>query len=138
MTHIHPQGPVRLEHALLDVRSLDEALTFFRALLPGWDVRWDGRALGYNWVHFGPPGEDRPGYLSLWEQPDARPDGRDDGAVRIRHLGFVHPDVRGLAARLAAQGIRPTDQVDDGRFRRAYFADPNGHQLEFVEGPLAS
>lgn len=123
---------VHLEHALLDVRDLDGSLGFYRALLPDWIVRWDGVTLeGARWVHFGPPGEGQPGYLSLYETPDA-PDAADSG-VRIEHVGFAHPEVDGLVARLAALGIRPSDRVDDGRYRRVYFVDPDGHDLEFVQ-----
>ncbi len=124
---------VQLEHALLDVRDLDRSLAFYRKLMPGWTIRWEGPCMeGSRWAHFGPPDPNgQPGYLSLYETPDAGP-APDDG-VRIEHVGFSHPDVNGLAVRLEAEGVAPTDRVDDGQYRRIYFTDPDGHQLEFVQ-----
>ena len=67
------QPTVSLEHALIDVSDLDRSLRFYRQLFPGWTIRWDGRNVdGSRWVHFGPPGDGRPGYLSLYETPNAR------------------------------------------------------------------
>ena len=124
---------IRLEHAFLYVASVERSLAFYRALLPGWGIRWSGdNGSGGAWVHFGPPdrpGELQPSYLSLCDAPaDHRP-----ADAAIAHLGFAHPDVDALAARLEAAGHAPTDRIDDGRYRRAYFADPDGHELEFVQ-----
>ncbi|HVO29755.1 MAG TPA: VOC family protein [bacterium] len=115
---------IRLEHAFLYVRDLDRALAFYATLLPGWGVRWDGRREGQRWVHFGAPGEGQPSYLSLCE---------GSGAPNGEHLGFTSRDVNALVARLGAAGIRPTDTAEDSRYRRVYFEDPDGHELEFVE-----
>src|SRR5215510_10473542 len=107
MTSIH------LEHALLDVRDLGRTLSFYRELIPDWVVRWEGRTLeGTRWIHFGPAGDGQPGYLSLYETPQAET-ARDEG-VRIEHVGFAHPDVDALVRRLAVRDIRPTERVDDG------------------------
>ncbi len=126
---------IHLEHALLDVGDMERSLAFYRKLLPSWTVRGEGPAeRGARWIHFGPPGEGQPGYLSLYEIRGARPAGEDgEAVVRIEHVGFAHPDVRALAERLAPAGIRPTDEADDGRYRRLYFEDPDGHVLEFVQ-----
>jgi catechol 2,3-dioxygenase-like lactoylglutathione lyase family enzyme len=118
---------VHLEHALVDVQNLEKSLQFYRSLLPGWGVRWEGQ----TWIHFGPSGDGQPGYLSLYETPAA---GQAEGdGVRIEHLGFAHPDVEGLVKRVAALHLWPTDTVDDGKYRRVYFVDPDGHTLEFVQ-----
>ena len=125
---------VHLEHALVDVRDLETSLGFYARLLPGWGVRWQGRsAEGGRWAHFGPAGAGQPGYLSLYETPEAAPASTNGSQARIEHLGFAHPDVDALVERLAAAAIQPTDRVDDGRYRRVYFADPDGHVLEFVQ-----
>jgi glyoxylase I family protein len=125
---------VRLEHAFVYVTDMEKALGFYRRAMPGWTVRWDG--LGYGgkrWIHWGPPGDGQPGYLSLCEirDPDAKQP--DDESLGVRHLGFAHPDVGALVDRLAAAGLRPTDRTEDDRFRRVYFADPDGNELEFVQ-----
>ena len=123
---------VHLEHALVDVGDLGRSLEFYGALLPDWGVRWEGRTMeGERWIHFGPPGDGQPGYLSLYESPGSARGGND--GLRIEHLGFAHPDVEALLARLEPRGIHPTERVDDGRYRRAYFEDPDGHELEFVQ-----
>ena len=129
----HAEEPVRLEHAFLYVRDLDAALAFYRRVLPGWTVRWEGRARAGRWVHFGPPGGVQPSYLSICEAPAAAAPPEEDRAPGVDHIGFAHPDVDGLVARLAAAGIAPTDELEEGPWRRAYFRDPDGHQLEFVQ-----
>ena len=119
---------VTLEHAFFYVHDLERSLEYYEKLMPDWVVRWDGRTDGgYRWVHFGPAGGGQPGYLSICE--DASADTSDEG----HHLGFAHPDVKALEARLKTAGIRPTDRADDGRYRRIYLEDPDGHELEFVE-----
>ncbi len=123
---------VHLEHALLDIGNLERTLAFYRRLFPAWIIRWDGRTSeGTRWVHFGPPGDGQPGYLSLYETPGLAPS--DGSGARIEHIGFAHPDVNGLVERLGSEGTTPSDRVDDGHYRRAYFTDPDGHELEFVQ-----
>jgi catechol 2,3-dioxygenase-like lactoylglutathione lyase family enzyme len=125
---------VRLEHAFVSVRSVGASLAFYGKLIPEWVVRWDGKGMsGDRWVHFGPDGDAQVGYLSLCEFPDAPASDEPYSSIRIQHVGFTHPDVDGLVSRLEREGIRPTERVDDGRYRRVYFADPDGHALEFVQ-----
>jgi len=126
---------IRLEHAFLTVRSLERSLAFYRRLFPDWTVRWQGTSRdGGRWFHFGPAGDGQPSYLSLCENTGARDSGEDYDTARIQHIGFTHPDVGGLVRRLAPEGIDPTDTVDDDpRFRRAYFLDPDGHEIELVQ-----
>ena len=129
---------VTLEHAFLYVHDLDRTLSFYERLLPGWGLRWQGEAAGEGrWVHFGPAGDGQPGYLSLYEDRQLAPRVADGARIEIAHIGFAHPDVDALEHRLAADGIVPTDRADDGRYRRLYFEDPDGHELEFVQGPPA-
>ena len=128
---------VHLEHALLDVADLARSLEFYGRLLPEWTIRWEGRNdMGGRWAHFGPAGPGQPGYLSLYEILGVGPSDQGDStasAARIEHVGFAHPDVGALSARLEGLGIAPTDRMEDARFRRAYFSDPDGHTLEFVQ-----
>jgi hypothetical protein len=55
---------VPLEHALLIVRGLDATLAWYRHLLPGWTVRWDGRPQVAPWAHFARPTTGRPPTVS--------------------------------------------------------------------------
>jgi catechol 2,3-dioxygenase-like lactoylglutathione lyase family enzyme len=124
----HNQTIPRLEHALLDVSDLSRSLSSYRTLIPEWTVRWSGSTdSGSRWIHFGSPTGDQPGYLSLYEIPG------DDSSLAIEHVGIAHPDVEGLVRRLEEAGICPVDTTEDGAYRRAYFADPDGHQVEFVQ-----
>lgn len=83
-------------------------------------------------MHFGPSGDGQPGYLSLAEHRSAAPAVEAYTAIGPQHVGFAHPDIDGLIARLKPT-IAPTDYVDDGRYRRAYFDDPDGIELELVQ-----
>ncbi len=123
----------QLEHAFLYVTDLDRTLAFYRRLLPGWTLRWEGTADGNRrWVHLGPPGDGPVGYLSLCEAP--RGAARTAGpSIAVDHVGFSHPDVVALEAELAVGGIVPYDRVDEPAFLRSYFRDPDGHSLELVQ-----
>ncbi len=121
----------RLEHAYLSVTDLDRSLSFYRRILPDWVIRWEGRSEGGRWIHYGPPGDGQPGYLSLAEQPEAGPFA-PYASLGPQHIGFAHPDVDGLIARLRP-AIQADDYVDDGAYRRVYFSDPDGIELEFVQ-----
>jgi catechol 2,3-dioxygenase-like lactoylglutathione lyase family enzyme len=125
---------VRLEHAFLYVSDLVRSLAFYRQLLPDWEVRWEGQGEGgRRWIHYGAPGDGQPSYLSLYEEPTLERVEDLGERATVGHIGFAHPDVAALIARLEPIGIVPTDRVDDGRFRRAYFEDPDGHELELVQ-----
>jgi catechol 2,3-dioxygenase-like lactoylglutathione lyase family enzyme len=69
--------------------------------------------------------------LSLAEDPHAK-----EIAPYItagpQHVGFAHPDVDALIARLSGTA-EPSDRSDDGKYRRVYFDDPNGIEIEFVQ-----
>jgi catechol 2,3-dioxygenase-like lactoylglutathione lyase family enzyme len=124
---------VRLEHAFLYVRDVERSLAFYRRLFPGWTIRWDGGGFGRRWVHWGPPDDVKSGYLSLCEVGDPTAQRPPDGSIGVDHVGFTHPDIAGLVARLAASGIDASERTEDERFRRVYFKDPDGHKLEFVQ-----
>lgn len=130
------QTTPHLEHALLDVSDLSRSLDFYRELLPDWTVRWSGSTdRGARWIHFGPAVGEQPGYLSLYEIPGASlAAGPAEGeSLAIEHVGIAHPDVNALVGRLDRAGIRPVDRTEDGAYRRVYFADPDGHEIEFVQ-----
>lgn len=122
---------VTLEHAYISVKDLDRSLSFYRRVLSDWVIRWEGRRDGGRWVHYGPAGEGQPGYLSLAEHPQAAPFD-PYAALGPQHVGFAHPDVDGLIASLQP-AIQPDDYVDDGAYRRVYYSDPDGTELEFVQ-----
>jgi catechol 2,3-dioxygenase-like lactoylglutathione lyase family enzyme len=125
----------RLEHAFLTVRDLERSLRFYRTLLPEWEIRWEGTSRrGQRWVHFGDPRGAAGSYLSLHEMGSAKKSlDVPYEYVRIEHLGVAHADVSEVVRRAREAGLHPTDEVDADGFRRAYFQDPDGIELEFVQ-----
>lgn len=123
-----------LEHAYLTVRNIDETTRFYGALFPTWAIRWQGKTReGLRWVHFGDPRGVPASYLSLAEAPHAPAGDTPYTTRRIQHLGFSMRGVAETIERAAAVGISPTDHGDWDGYRRAYFVDPNGHEIELVE-----
>lgn len=122
---------IALEHVYLTVTDLDRTLAYYRAFFPEWVVRWEGKSSGGRWVHFGPPGDGQPGYLSLAEDPRAAAI-QPYTTAGAQHVGFAHPDVNALVDGVRATA-QPSDVVDDGAYRRAYFDDPDGIEIEFVQ-----
>src|SRR4051812_43999439 len=93
---------VRLDHANLIVRDIDETIRFLQTALPDFRVR--GR--GDGWVHVGT----NDAYLALNEatRDGAEPWVPYDGAPGLNHLGFEVDDVDALRDRLRAAGYRDT------------------------------
>ena len=118
----------------LIVRDLERSAAFYtdHVGLPEVRVSADGRAAVL------PAG---PAVLRLREAPDAA-DGRwvpDDLQKGFRHIGFAVSDIDGRAAALRAQGVRFRLEPRDahGGVRIAFFYDPDGVLLEFVQGRLS-
>jgi catechol 2,3-dioxygenase-like lactoylglutathione lyase family enzyme len=101
----------------IGVRDLRAAEAFYRDLL-------------------GAPADER---LRFVEAPDGHPGGwvDDDRQLGLRHLAFYVPDVDAEAERLRAAGV-PLDvepMTATGDVRLAFFRDPDGTQLELLDGP---
>jgi catechol 2,3-dioxygenase-like lactoylglutathione lyase family enzyme len=82
-----------------------------------------------------------PAVLRLREAPDAAGSGwvPDDLQKGFRHIGFTVSDIDARAAALHAQGVRFRMEPKDayGGVRIAFFYDPDGVLLEFVQGQLS-
>jgi catechol 2,3-dioxygenase-like lactoylglutathione lyase family enzyme len=82
-----------------------------------------------------------PAVLRLTEAPDAADSGwvADDLQKGFRHIGFAVSDIDARAAALHAHGARFRMEPKDayGGVRIAFFYDPDGVLLEFVQGPLS-
>ena len=82
-----------------------------------------------------------PAVLRLHEAPGASDGGwvPDDLQRGFRHIGFVVSDIDERAAALRAQGVRFRMDPKDahGNVRIAFFYDPNGVLLEFIQGELS-
>lgn len=125
---------MRLEHAFITVRDVGASLAFYRAMFPEWGVRWEGLSSRGPWVHFGDQAGGQSTYLSIAQNANAKATADEKfEAQRIDHLGFVCPDVDGWVARLAEAGIAPFEHFTEAGYHRAYFRDPDGHELELVQ-----
>lgn len=125
---------IHLEHVFMAIHDAATSLAFYRKVFPDWIVRWEGSTEeGGRWIHFGPEGHGQPGYLSLHESRSAGAPDAPYSSLRIQHVGFAHPDVEALAARLAKDGIHLKNRAGDERYRRIYYVDPDGIELEFVQ-----
>ena len=129
----------RLEHANINVRSIDETIRFLTAAFPEFRVRGRGEVEGRPWVHVGTDDS----YLALNEF-EPRTAGSTDGAgggeppafgtEPLNHLGFVVDDAEALASRLRAAGFREGFAAPAHKYRiRKYFLDADGNEWEFVE-----
>lgn len=128
---------MKLEHANITVRSIEEAERFLGAAFPDFRRRGGGfmhgdEALG-DWVHFG----NDETYLALQQNRSPSPADRTAYASEgVNHLGFTVNDLESLMARLSEAGyaLSPASALDaHPHRRRAYYFDGNGFEWEFVE-----
>jgi catechol 2,3-dioxygenase-like lactoylglutathione lyase family enzyme len=128
---------MKLEHANMTVRSVDEAVRFLRIAFPDCDIRGGGDIHGDpargRWMHFG---NDR-FYVAL--QQNGEHSGRGDTTYQhdgINHLGFVVTGLDEIIARLKTAGYEMTPasaMKEHPHRRRAYFFDGNDVEWELVE-----
>jgi catechol 2,3-dioxygenase-like lactoylglutathione lyase family enzyme len=122
-------GAMRLEHVNLTVTDVDRSTRFYQDLFD-FKVRWQGSTGGGTpAVHIG--GDSF--YLALFETDRAGRAPYDYGAVGVNHFGFVVDDLDEIVRRLDAQDIECHLTADYEPGRRAYFFDPDGHEIEVVE-----
>ena len=124
---------VRLEHANLAVRDIDEMIRFVRTAFPEFWVRAEGATTaGAHWAHVGTDDT----YLNL-TQATREPAERFvpyAGRPGLNHLGFEVDDVEALRSRMAAAGYEDSTVPNaHPHRRRVYFHDPEGNDWEFVE-----
>jgi catechol 2,3-dioxygenase-like lactoylglutathione lyase family enzyme len=124
---------IRLDHANLAVRDVDETLRFLRAALPEFRVRGEGRTWqGARWIHVGT----NEVYIAL-SQASREPAESwipYSGKPGTNHLGFEVEDAESVRARLRAAGYEDTTVPNaHPHRRRVYFRDREGNDWEFVQ-----
>ena len=123
---------IRLEHANMDVRNIDDTVRFLTAALPEFRIRREGLNEGRRWMHIGTDDT----YIALNEASD-EPAERwvpYDGKPGINHLGYEVDDVEALRDRLAAAGFKDSTYPNNHPHRkRVYFYDADGNDWEFVQ-----
>jgi catechol 2,3-dioxygenase-like lactoylglutathione lyase family enzyme len=124
---------IRLEHANLAVRDVDEAIRFLQAAFPDFRVRGEGITYqGKRWLHIG----DDDVYINLTEAHLKPQEGwiPYGGKPGLNHLGFEVSDAAGLRTRLDSAGyLDSTPPNSHPHRKRVYFRDAEGNDWEFVE-----
>jgi len=123
---------IRMEHANLNVRNMDDSVRFLKAAFPEFEIRREGLNEGRRWMHIG--NEDT--YIALNEASveaagDRKPYDEQPG---FNHLGYEVDDVDQLRERLAAAGFQDSTFPNSHPHRkRVYFYDADGNDWEFVQ-----
>jgi catechol 2,3-dioxygenase-like lactoylglutathione lyase family enzyme len=124
---------LRLDHANLAVRDLDETLRFLRTAMPELRIRAEGKTWeGERWLHVGTDDF----YLALNGASEAPAEAWVPyaGKPGTNHLGFEVDDVDALRARMRAAGYRDSTPPNAHPHRkRVYFCDRAGNDWEFVQ-----
>lgn len=125
---------MRLEHLNLIVKDIVKALTFYKAAFPHWRVRSKGVSDWYgvqrNWLHFG----DDYQYLTLNDNGTGSNRDLVGHQVGLAHFAFVTNNLDAVIARLEEVGFTADKYGADNPHRKnAYFIDPSGYEVEFVQ-----
>jgi catechol 2,3-dioxygenase-like lactoylglutathione lyase family enzyme len=128
-----------LQYLEVGATDLDESAEFYRALLgfePSGPVTPNAGGRRARWLTSGSAalrlvetGAD--GDLGDWRN--------DDLQRGVRHFGFKVADVDAAVATLRRAGVQVLSEPADvlGEVRIAFFLDPSGARLEFIQGNLA-
>ncbi len=123
---------IRLEHANLLVRDVDEMIRFLRTAFPDFRIRGEGTMLDTRWVHVGTDDV----YLALNQATEESAErwAPYAGKPGLNHLGFEVDDAEALRARMREAGYRESTVPNAHPHRtRVYFYDAEGNDWEFVE-----
>ena len=125
---------IYLEHVNLVVSDIPQMLTFYRAAFPHWKVRDEGQSDWYGkqriWIHFG----DEYQYIALSDNGEGKNRDLEGHQVGLAHFAYVIDNLEALSNRLVEAGFEVDKDGADEPFRKnAYFIDPAGYEVEFVE-----
>ena len=123
---------IRMEHANLSVRNVNESVRFLKTAFPEFEIRAEGLNDGRRWLHIGTDET----YIALNEATAEPREGWApyEGRPGVNHLGFEVDDVEALRERLSGAGFRDSTYPNNHPHRRrVYFYDADGNDWEFVE-----
>jgi catechol 2,3-dioxygenase-like lactoylglutathione lyase family enzyme len=124
---------IRLDHANVLVRDLDETLRFLQTAIPELRIRAEGTMWsGGRWVHLGTDDS----YVALAQATKEPPERWVPyaGKPGLNHLGFEVDDAEAVRARLRAAGYEDSTVPNAHPYRRrVYFHDRDGNDWEFVQ-----
>jgi len=123
-----------LEHLNLVVNDIDKSLIFYQAAFPHWHVRGGDKGTWYgksrNWLHFG----DDYQYLTFNDNGVGENRDLTGHQLGLSHFAFVTNNLHAVIERLAKAGFKVDKDGAKDEFRKnAYFIDPDGYEIEFVE-----
>jgi len=123
-----------LEHLNLVVNDIPAAQTFYQAAFPHWRVRDQGESDWYGkrrkWLHLG----DDYQYLTFNDNGEGNNRNLAGHQSGLAHFAFVTGNIDAVIERLAAAGFPvDTDGADEPYRKNAYFIDPAGFEVEFVQ-----
>jgi catechol 2,3-dioxygenase-like lactoylglutathione lyase family enzyme len=123
-----------IEHLNLAVKDIDASLEFYQAAFPHWRVRDGGEGQWYGkprrWLHFG----DDYQYLTFNDNGVGENRDLSGHQVGLSHVAFVTGNIAAVTQRLTEAGFpMDKDGADEPYRKNAYFMDPDGFEVEFVE-----
>ncbi len=123
-----------IEHVNLVVFNIEKTVEFYQAAFPQWSIRGSGDQVWYGkprkWVHFG----DDKYYLTFNDSGVGESRDLTSHQPGLAHFAFVVVDLESLEKRLFNAGYKRAKDGSDEPYRRnAYYLDPNGVEVEFVE-----
>lgn len=125
---------LHLEHLNLVVSDIEQTLAFYRAAFPHWTVRGGGKGEWHGkprqWIHFG----DDYQYLAFSDHGVGENRDLNGHQVGLAHFAFVTGNIDAVVERLADAGFEvDKGSAEDPYRKNAYFIDPDGYEVEFVE-----
>jgi len=123
-----------LEHLNLVVNDIPAAQTFYQAAFPHWRVRDQGESDWYGkrrkWLQLG----DDYQYLTFNDNGEGNNRDLAGHQSGLAHFAFVTGNIDAVIERLAAAGFPvDNDGADEPYRKNAYFIDPAGFEVEFVQ-----
>ncbi len=125
---------MQLEHLNLVVSDINKSLEFYNVMFPSWRIRTQGKAQWYgierNWLHFG----DDYNYLTFNDEGIGKNRDLTGHQIGLAHFAYRTENLNALITRMTDAGFQPHHIGPDNPFRKnAYFIDPDGYEIEFVE-----
>jgi catechol 2,3-dioxygenase-like lactoylglutathione lyase family enzyme len=119
----------RIEHVNVTVSDADRAAALMGRLF-GWQVRWQGRAMGGGrTIHVGSADH----YVALYTGRDVRYTADTFTKGRpLNHIGVLVDDLDATEAKVIEAGLTPFSHGDYEPGRRFYFLDPDGIEYEII------
>jgi len=91
---------IRMEHANITVKSIDEAVRFLKLVFPEFEKRGERETETKRWLHFGTPDT----YVALEEVfEEATSDRKTYNDPGTNHIGFVIEDLAALTEKTASE-----------------------------------